>query len=105
MLTRLGLAQSLINDPQFLILDEPMSGLDPLGRKMVRELLINLKRQGKTIFFSSHILADIEGLCDRLAILHHGKIAALGEPEKLLKRGQSLEEFFVETVLNPNSSP
>ncbi len=74
MLQRCGLAQAILHDPDLLILDEPFSGLDPLGRKMVRDILIELKRKGKTIFFSSHILPDMEALCNRAAIIRDGKI-------------------------------
>jgi len=78
MLQRIGLAQALINDPQVVILDEPMSGLDPIGRREVRDLILRLKDQGKTIFFSTHILPDVEMICDRVAILVKGKLRAVG---------------------------
>lgn len=84
MLQRLGLAQALINDPELLILDEPMSGLDPLGRKEVRDMLLRLKRQGKTIIFSTHILADVETVCDRVGILINGRLKDCGPLETLL---------------------
>ncbi|WP_447602979.1 ABC transporter ATP-binding protein [Nitrospira sp. Nam80] len=84
MLQRLGIAQALINDPRLVILDEPMSGLDPLGRKMVRDLILRLKTHGKTIFFSSHLVHDVEFLCDRVGILVKGRLAALGTVEELL---------------------
>lgn len=86
MLQRIGLAQALINDPEFLILDEPMSGLDPEGRKEVRDLLINLKNKGCTLLFSSHILSDAEMICDRVAILVNGRIQTSGKLETLLKK-------------------
>jgi ABC-2 type transport system ATP-binding protein len=82
MLQRIGLAQALVNDPQMVILDEPLSGLDPVGRREIRDLILQLKAQGKTIFLSSHILQDIEMICDRVAILSQGrvmKIATLAE--------------------------
>ena len=84
MLQRLGLAQALINDPDLLILDEPMSGLDPLGRKEVRDLILQLKEQGKTILFSTHILSDVETICDRVAILINGKLKDCAPLENLL---------------------
>ncbi len=85
MLQRLGIAQSLLGDPDLLILDEPMTGLDPIGRKEVRDLLLDQKRRGKTLFFSSHILSDVEMLCDRVAIVHRGELAAYGTLDELLR--------------------
>ena len=84
MLQRVGMAQALINDPDLVFLDEPMSGLDPLGRYQVREIILSLKEQGKTIFFNSHILADVEQICDRLAILSKGEIICTGTLNELL---------------------
>jgi ABC-2 type transport system ATP-binding protein len=78
MLQRVGIAQALVNDPEVIFLDEPMSGLDPLGRREVRALMIRLREQGRTIFFSSHILADAEALCSRVAILAGGRLTAGG---------------------------
>jgi len=78
MLQRVGIAQALINDPELVILDEPMSGLDPLGRRDVRSLILNLRDRGCTVFFSSHVLADAEALCSRVAILAKGRLAAMG---------------------------
>jgi ABC-2 type transport system ATP-binding protein len=78
MLQRVGLAQALLNDPDVLFLDEPMSGLDPLGRRDVRALILDLRDQGRTIFFSSHILSDAEALCSRVAIVAKGRLAASG---------------------------
>jgi ABC-2 type transport system ATP-binding protein len=78
MLQRVGLAQALLNDPEVLFLDEPMSGLDPLGRRDVRALMLELRDQGRTIFFSSHILSDAEALCSRVAIVAKGRLAAAG---------------------------
>jgi ABC-2 type transport system ATP-binding protein len=91
MLQRIGLAQALINDPEFLILDEPMSGLDPVGRKEVRDLLISLKNDGKTILFSSHILGDAELLCDHVAILVNGKLQTIGKLQALIKKVEGYE--------------
>jgi ABC-2 type transport system ATP-binding protein len=86
MLQRVGLAQALINDPQIVFLDEPMSGLDPVGRREVRDLIAALKHEGKTIFMCSHILSDIEVLCDRVAILKRGRLAHIGSLEELRRR-------------------
>lgn len=84
MQQRVGLAQALINDPEIVFLDEPMSGLDPIGRREIRELIADLRTQGKTIFMSTHILSDIEALCDNVAILRNGKLAATGKLDDLL---------------------
>jgi len=86
MLQRVGMAQALINDPEVVFLDEPMSGLDPLGRYQVREIILALKSQGKTIFFNSHILADVEKICDRIAILAKGELLCVGSLEEILGR-------------------
>ena len=84
MMRRLGLAQALINDPELLILDEPTSGLDPIGTRQVKDLLLELGRRGKTILLSSHLLADVEDVCDRMVILYSGKIRAEGTTTELL---------------------
>lgn len=84
MLQRVGLAQSLINDPEIVFMDEPMSGLDPVGRRQVRELIAELRNNGKTVFMSSHILTDIEALCDNVAILRAGKLVEAGKLDELL---------------------
>ena len=84
MLQRVGLAQSLINDPELVFLDEPMSGLDPVGRREIRELIAGLRDRGVTVFMSTHILSDIEALCDEVAILRNGKLAAHGNLNDLL---------------------
>ncbi len=83
MLQRVGLAQSLINDPEIVFLDEPMSGLDPVGRREVRDLIATLRNEGKTVFMCSHILSDIEVLCDRVAILKRGRLAQVGYLDEL----------------------
>lgn len=83
MLQRIGIAQALVNDPEVVFLDEPMSGLDPIGRREVRDLLLVLQKQNKTIFFSSHILSDVEALCDRAAILSQGKLLRCGTVQEL----------------------
>jgi ABC-2 type transport system ATP-binding protein len=84
MIQRVGLAQALINDPEVVFLDEPMSGLDPLGRKDVRELILKLREEGRTVFFSSHILSDAETLCSRLAIVAKGRLMASGRLSEIL---------------------
>ena len=86
MLQRVGLAQALINDPELVLLDEPMSGLDPIGRRQVRDLIAGLRASGVTVFFSSHIIADIEVLCDRVAILQRGRLAHVGRLDELRGR-------------------
>jgi ABC-2 type transport system ATP-binding protein len=85
MLQRLGLAQALLNDPELLILDEPTDGLDPLGRKQVRDLLLALKAAGKTIFLNSHMLSEVEQVCDRVVILHQGLVARAATPEEFTR--------------------
>lgn len=84
MLQRVGIAQALVHDPSVVFLDEPMSGLDPIGRKEVRDLIIELREQGKTVFFSSHILSDVEQISDRVAIVVGGKIQDVGRPRELV---------------------
>jgi ABC-2 type transport system ATP-binding protein len=84
MARRIGIAQALINDPDFLILDEPTSGLDPIGTRQVKDLLIDLRRRGKSILLSSHLLADVEDVCDRMVMLYGGKIRAEGTADELL---------------------
>lgn len=84
MLQRVGLAQALVNDPELVILDEPMSGLDPIGRHLVRKLILELKDAGKTVFFSTHILSDAETLCDRVALLRDGQVAQSGRLSEIL---------------------
>jgi ABC-2 type transport system ATP-binding protein len=78
MLQRVGIAQAILHDPKVLFFDEPMSGLDPMGRREVRDLMAQLKQQGKTVFFSTHILSDAESLCDRVAIIHQGELRGVG---------------------------
>jgi ABC-2 type transport system ATP-binding protein len=86
MLQRLGLAQAIVHDPQVVILDEPMSGLDPVGRREVRDLILELKKEGRTVFFSTHILPDAETLCDRVAVLARGKLRGIGSASELFER-------------------
>src|SRR5579863_5576496 len=96
MVQRLGIAQALVNDPDLVILDEPMSGLDPLGRREVRDLILELKAQGKTVLFSTHILSDAEVLCDRVAILNRGRLEGSGELADLLGREADSTEIVLE---------
>jgi ABC-2 type transport system ATP-binding protein len=84
MLQRAGIAQAILHDPQVIFLDEPMSGLDPVGRHEVRDIIYGLKQQGRTVFFSTHILADAEMLCDRVAVLHQGKLVGVGAPSEIV---------------------
>jgi len=84
MQQRLGIAQALVGDPAFVVLDEPMSGLDPVGRKEVRDLILELRRRGKTVFFSTHILPDVEALCDRVGVIIGGKLRDVGKLDALL---------------------
>jgi ABC-2 type transport system ATP-binding protein len=99
MQQRVGLAQALINDPDLLILDEPTSGLDPLGRMKVREIMKRLKEQGTTVFFSSHELGEVETVCDRVAILHEGKLRVEGRVSDLVQQYQcNLENVFLNIV-------
>lgn len=84
MLQRVGMAQALINDPELVFLDEPMSGLDPIGRYQMREIILSLQAQGKTIFFNSHILSEVEQICDRIAILSQGELVCSGSLDELL---------------------
>jgi ABC-2 type transport system ATP-binding protein len=87
MRQRLGLAQSLLHDPELLILDEPISGLDPFGRKLVKDLILEERARGRTIFFSSHILADVEEVCDFVVIVSGGLVTAKGTVQQLLGHG------------------
>ena len=98
MLQRVGLAQALVNDPELVVLDEPMSGLDPIGRRQVRDLIAGLRASGVTVFFSSHIIADIEVLCDRVAILQKGRLAHLGRLEELRRREDSGDRFELTVI-------
>src|SRR5437667_2765244 len=85
MARRIGLAQALINDPELILLDEPTSGLDPIGTREIKDLILKLKSQGKTVLMSSHLLADVQDVCDRIAILHQGELKELGRVDSLLK--------------------
>src|SRR5688572_2753461 len=95
MLQRVGLAQSLINEPRIVFLDEPMSGLDPIGRREIREMIAALPAKGTTVFMSTHILSDAEALCDEVAILRRGRLAASGKLSDLLSESQDGETFEI----------
>jgi ABC-2 type transport system ATP-binding protein len=97
MTQRIGIAQALINDPDVVFLDEPMSGLDPIGRREVRDLLLSLRQNGRTVFFSSHILADVEALCDRVAVLNRGKLYKCGTLAELRGSQPSVEVVAIGT--------
>ncbi len=96
MVQRLGIAQALINDPDLIFLDEPMSGLDPIGRRDIRNLILELRKEGKTVFFSTHILSDAETLCDRVAILDRGRLLGCGELEQILAMKVRTVEIVIE---------
>lgn len=87
MLQRIGIAQAILHDPEFLVLDEPMSGLDPLGRKEMRELIVNLASEGRTVFFSSHVIPDVEAICDQVGLIQKGKLIGCGSIGKFLAQG------------------
>jgi ABC-2 type transport system ATP-binding protein len=101
MQQRLGIAQALVADPSFVILDEPMSGLDPVGRREVRDLILELKRAGKTVFFSTHILPDVETLCDRVGIIMQGRLRDVGRIDDLLSPRVRGVEVTVELADGP----
>lgn len=94
MVTRIGLAQALLREPAVLFLDEPMSGLDPIGRREIRQIIMNLRARGKTIFFCSHILSDVEAICDRVAILNKGRVVAQGNLDDILGNEGGFEITF-----------
>ena len=96
MTQRLGIAQALLNDPEVIFLDEPMSGLDPVGRREVRDLILEWKRAGKTVFFSTHILTDAETLCDQVAILNRGRLQGCGELRRILGMSVAATEMVLE---------
>jgi ABC-2 type transport system ATP-binding protein len=98
MKQRMGLALALIHDPETLILDEPMSGLDPLGRNQLKSIILDLKARGKTIFFSSHILNDVETLCDHVGIIHQGRILYCGRISDFLNSNDDMESNFVNLI-------
>lgn len=93
MLQRVGIAQAILHDPQVVFFDEPMSGLDPMGRREVRDLMAELKKEGKTVFFSTHILSDAEALCDRVAVIHQGELRGVGAVAELTSSVQGKVEL------------
>ena len=98
MTQRVGIAQALMNDPDLVLLDEPMSGLDPIGRHVVRDLIVDLKSRGKTVFFSTHILSDAETLCDRVALLRSGELLRVGRLDEILPVDVSHMDVLVSGV-------
>jgi ABC-2 type transport system ATP-binding protein len=102
MQQRVGLAQALINNPDLLILDEPTSGLDPLGRMKVRGIIQRLKSEGKTVFFSSHELGEVETICDRVAIIHQGELKVTDRVDKIMESYPTLEKAFLNIIGSKN---
>jgi ABC-2 type transport system ATP-binding protein len=100
MLQRAGIAQAILHDPQVIFLDEPMSGLDPVGRHEVRDIILDLKKQGRTVFFSTHILSDAEMLCDRVGVLVGGKLQGVGTPGEIV----SVEVQAMEILFQPREA-
>jgi ABC-2 type transport system ATP-binding protein len=98
MKQRIGLALAMIHDPDTLILDEPMSGLDPIGRNLLKNIILDLKSAGKTIFFSTHILNDVETMCDRIGMIHKGHMLYCGEIDSFLEDGLGFEACFVKRI-------
>src|SRR5271163_4516283 len=103
MLQRVGIAQAILHDPKLVFFDEPMSGLDPMGRREVRDLMEQLKHEGKTVFFSTHILSDAEALCDRVAIIHKGELRGVGAVEDLTSSVQGKVEVIWQGAQVPAS--
>lgn len=97
MKQRLGVAQAIVNNPEYVFLDEPLDGLDPIGRREIKNIILGLKKEKKTVFFNSHILADVEEICDQIGIIDHGRLIYTGSITKF--RGKkSLEEAFVDAI-------
>jgi ABC-2 type transport system ATP-binding protein len=103
MLQRVGIAQAILHDPKVVFLDEPMSGLDPMGRREVRDLIEEMKKEGKTVFFSTHILSDAEALCDRVAIIHLGELCGVGAVADLTSSVQEKVELVWNGTTIPTS--
>ena len=93
MLQRVGIAQAILHEPEFLVLDEPMSGLDPLGRKEMRELILSLAQHGHTIFFSTHVIPDVEAICDQIALIEKGRIKGYGPIHSFLPPSETTFEI------------
>ena len=105
MLQRVGLAQAILHDPKVVILDEPMSGLDPIGRREVRDIILELKRDGKTVLFSTHILTDAEMLCDKVGVIVGGKLQGVGRPDEIVGlKAQGMEILFEADATNAKSA-
>ncbi|HMI51039.1 MAG TPA: ABC transporter ATP-binding protein [Candidatus Saccharimonadales bacterium] len=105
MLQRVGLAQAVLHDPKVVVLDEPMSGLDPVGRREVRDIILELKREGKTVLFSTHILPDAEMLCDRVGVIVGGKLRGIGAPGEIVgMKAQGMEILFELAAHGPNAA-
>jgi ABC-2 type transport system ATP-binding protein len=98
MLQRVGIAQALVNDPELVLLDEPMTGLDPVGRVEVKRIIARLHERGKTVLFNSHILSDVHELCTRIAIMRDGRVAWSGAVDEALAEAPTLEDFFVKVI-------
>jgi ABC-2 type transport system ATP-binding protein len=98
MLQRIGIAQAIFHEPAFLVLDEPMSGLDPVGRKEIRDLILKLAAEGHTIFFSSHVIPDVEAICDRVALIQKGSMIGAGPIGDLLSKGKTQMEIILASV-------
>jgi len=96
MVQRVGLAQALLHDPDLYILDEPMSGLDPIGRALVKDIILELKKRGKSVFFSTHITDDVEKVCDRVGVINHGQLLVVDSVERILQQG--IEGYIVQVV-------
>src|SRR5437899_5143051 len=105
MLQRVGLAQAILHDPKLVILDEPMSGLDPVGRREVRDIILELKREGKTVLFSTHILTDAETLCDSVGVIVGGKLQGVGRPDEIVGvKSQGMEILFEADAVDARSA-
>lgn len=102
MRQRLAFAQAIVHDPEYIFLDEPLDGLDPLGRREVKQIIKELNADGKTVFFNSHILADVEEICDEIGVIHRGKLLYMGGVREFCK-GMALEEQFVELISSTNN--
>jgi ABC-2 type transport system ATP-binding protein len=105
MRQRICLAQALIHDPDLLILDEPTGGLDPIGRLLIRRIISDWRSRGRTVFFSSHELSEVELVCDRVCILARGRVVAQGVPQELAAPGERLEQFFMRVVADDAAAP
>ena len=104
MKQRIGLALALIHDPATLILDEPMSGLDPIGRNLLKSIILELKARGKTVLFSTHILNDVETLCDRIGLIHQGRLLFCDSIDNFMSNGVGFEERFMQLIQNSESN-